>query len=115
MTKLTNTFLAFNEAKTVNGYSELSVSGVKVDYSGAEDSKVLILFENTSAEERTVTVLAGDSIQGINDLELTLSASATSAVALESGRFMFTTGENLGCVVLKADSAGVKALVIELP
>ena len=115
MTTLTNTSLAFNEVKTVNGYSELSVSGVKVDYSGAEDSKVLVLLENTSEEERKVTVLAGNGIQGVNDLELTLSASSTSAVALESGRFMFLSGENCGCAVLKADNAGVKVLVIELP
>lgn len=77
------------------------------------DQKMLILITNGAAAEATATVKAGDGIQATEDLVITLAASGTAAVSLESGKYLITKGENKGNVLIIGENVMVQA--IELP
>lgn len=75
-TTVTNTSLKFNEAKTMpTAVAVNATDGAAVDFSSREDGRILIILENAAAAEKAVTVLAGDSIQGVRDLAIALAAS----------------------------------------
>ncbi len=115
ITTVENLTLAFNEAQKMPTPAAFDAEGgAKIDFSNKEDIRILVLLENTASGEKTVTVEAGDGIQGVNPLSVSLEAKGSYAIVLESGKYMHTVGENSGCVVLKCD-AEVKASAIELP
>lgn len=75
------------------------------------DDKMILVISATSAT--TLTVKAGNGIQGVADLALTVPVG-TNLVKLESGRFKNVTGENKGKIVVESPgtpSVGVVALV----
>lgn len=75
------------------------------------DNKMILVINATAAT--TLTVKAGNGIQGVADLTLTVPVGV-SLVKLESGRFKNVSGENKGkIVVVSADtpSVGVVAIV----
>ena len=115
-TAVTNTSLKFNEAKTLpTAVAVDATDGAAVDFSSREDGRILIILENAAAAEKAVTVLAGDSIQGVRDLAITLSANEKKVITVESGRYMHVSGDNRGCVIIKGADANVKVAAIELP
>lgn len=115
-TAVTNTSLKFNEAKTMPAAVAVNATdGAAVDFSAKEDGRILIILENAAAAEKAVTVLAGDSIQGVHDLAITLSANETKVITVESGRYMHVSGDNRGCVIIKGADVNVKVAAIELP
>lgn len=77
-----------------------------------ESDEKMVLVINASADT-TLTVLAGNSIQGVADLTVAVP-KGVSLIKLESGRFKNVTGANKGKVVIKSagtPSVGVAALV----
>ena len=77
-----------------------------------ESDEKMILVINASADT-SITVLAGNSIQGAADITLTVP-KGVSLIKLESGRFKNISGVNKGKVVIKSagtPSVGVAALV----
>ncbi len=75
------------------------------------DEKMILVVNATQAT--TLTVKAGNGIQGVCDLTLTVPVGV-SLVKLESGRFKFVTGENKGKIVVVSPGTpkvGVAALV----
>lgn len=75
-TTVVNTSLKFNEAQTLPAAVAVDATdGALVDYSNKEDARILLILENGTTSENTVTVKAGDSIQGISDLTVTLASS----------------------------------------
>lgn len=78
----------------------------------SENDQKMILVVNATAAT-TLTVKAGNSIQGVCDLTLTVPVGV-SLVKLESGRFKNVTGENKGKIVVVSPGTpkvGVAALV----
>lgn len=77
------------------------------------DAKMILVISNSGDSAVSLTVKAGNGIQGVADL--TLSApKGISLVKLESGRFKFVSGANKGKIVVKSaetPSVGVAALV----
>lgn len=77
------------------------------------DAKMILVISNSGDSAVSLTVKAGNGIQGVADL--TLSApGGISLVKLESGRFKFVSGANKGKIVVKSagtPSVGVAALV----
>lgn len=77
------------------------------------DNKMILVIQNGGDSAVTLTVKAGNGIQGVGDL--TLSApKGVSLVKLESGRFKFISGDNKGKIVVVSTgtpSVGVVALV----
>lgn len=75
------------------------------------DDKMILVVNATAAT--TLTVKAGNGIQGVCDLTLDVPVGV-SLVKLESGRFKFVTGENKGKIVVVSTGTpkvGVAALV----
>lgn len=113
---ISNTKLAFNEAKAIPATVAVDATdGAKIDFSGKEDARILVILENAAGAAKTATVKAGDSIQGVSDLSVSLSAGAKTAIVLESGYYVFTSGSNKGCIVVNGTDANVKVAAIELP
>ena len=77
------------------------------------DAKMILVISNSGDTAVSLTVKAGNGIQGVVDL--TLSApKGVSLVKLDSGRFKFVSGTNKGKIVVKSagtPSVGVAALV----
>ncbi len=75
------------------------------------DAKMILVIDADTATD--LTVKAGNGIQGVADLVLTVPVGV-SLVKLESGRFKFVSGTNKGKIVVKSTgtpSVGVAALV----
>lgn len=81
-----------------------------IDWSEKDEHTVLVI--NASAQT-DLTVKAGNGIQGVTDLVLTVP-QGVSLVKLESGRFKNVSGANKGKVIVVSTgtpSVGVVALV----
>ena len=81
-----------------------------IDWSEKDEHTVLVI--NASAQT-DLTVKAGNGIQGVTDLVLTVP-QGVSIVKLESGRFKNVSGANKGKVIVVSTgtpSVGVVALV----
>ena len=88
--------------------------GVAIDFKG-KDHKTVILAQNGGSGTATVTVKAGNGIQGVNDVaEYTIAAGSIAAIRLDSGEFKQVTGTNKGNVVIIPSSTDVKFAVVEL-
>lgn len=82
-----------------------------VAWNGNDDHMILVLSVTTSAS--TITVKAGNSIQGVSDLSFSAPVG-TSLIKLESGRFKNVSGINKGKIVLSSSSANASWGVAEL-
>lgn len=81
-----------------------------IDWSEKDEHTVLVI--NASAQT-DLTVKAGNGIQGVTDLVLTVP-KGVSLVKLESGRFKNVSGSNKGKVIVVSTgtpSVGIVALV----
>ncbi len=115
-TSVVNTSLKFNKAETMPAAVAINATdGALVDYSNKEDARILLILENATAAENTVTIKAGDSIQGISDLTVTLASSETKVITVESGKYMNVSGQNRGCILITGNNANIKVAAIELP
>jgi len=71
-----------------------------------DDQKILLLLKNNITNAtHTAVIKAGNGLQGVSDLEITLTGTDTTAgnekaVVIESGRFVNVTGDNKGKVVI---------------
>lgn len=89
-----------------------------------DDQKILLLLKNNITDAtHTAVIKAGNGLQGVSDLEITLTGTNTTAgnekaVVIESGRFVNVTGDNKGKVniVSKDSTTGtqieVRAIVL---
>lgn len=83
---------------------------------GDRDENILLLLQNASTStSATATVKAGNGIQGVNDLKVSLDAGKFTVVSLDSGRFKNVSGEHKGKCLIDASSTTVKAAVFILP
>lgn len=77
------------------------------------DHNMILVISNSGSTATTLTVKAGNSIQGVCDLALAVPVGV-SLVKLESGRFKFVSGENKGKIVVVSPGTpkvGVAAIV----
>ena len=77
----------------------------------AKDERAMLHFKGGSSEAK-VTIKAGNGVQGCNDIEIIVPASAEVYVPINSGGFKNTYGEDVGFVVL-ATSAACSLTVVE--
>lgn len=112
---------------TVNRADNVSVAAALGTYSsmlatpnstdGAEfvigkDHKTMILLVNDGTSTLTATIKAGNGIQGVADLTVSLAAGKFTFVCPESGRFKNMTGNDKGKVIITGTA---KVAVFELP
>ena len=83
-----------------------------VAWPGKDEHMILVIVNGTNACD--LTIKAGDGIMGVADKTLSLAASTTYLVKIESMRFLNTTGTNKGKIVLNASNSGVTVGTAEM-
>lgn len=89
--------------------------GAAIDMAGIADQKCLILLQNGTTGTKTATIAAGNAIQGVGDLAVSLGDSQTKCVRVDSGRFQNASGANKGKIIVKGTDANVKVGCVVLP
>jgi uncharacterized protein YdgA (DUF945 family) len=79
--------------------------------------KYVIGIKNAVSSEasKTITIKAGNALQGTNDISLELAKDEIAWVVLDSGKFKNVYGVNKGKVILTGSDANLQVKVIELP
>lgn len=91
-------------------FEALTSSTPKAFAFNERDDKSVIIVNNTTSGSVTVTVKAGNGIQGVSDLVLT-AESGISVFKIESGRFKNVSGDNKGKIVLTSSGTPGVAIV----
>ena len=87
-------------AATTGMLTALTADGGEIKWDERDD-KILLLVQNTNASAAvTVTVKAGNGIQGVADESISLPANQYTLIRLESGRFKNVSGDDKGKVIL---------------
>ena len=85
-TKIAWTKVPLNGGVALPALAALSAEGGRIAFDG-QDTKTLILVENSASSAGEITFKAGSGIQGVADLTVSVPASTTQAFVLESGAF----------------------------
>lgn len=92
-----------------------AADGAEIVWSERDD-KYLILIQNANASgAKSVTIKAGNGIQGVNDITTSIAASSYTFIALDSGRFKNVVGADKGKVLFTGDSADIKIAAFKMP
>ena len=106
------TILELNKAAEVAGTSRSAAFGA--DAAGG-DYKTLLLFSNAGNASATATIAVGNGIQGAgSDLVVTVPASKTYGIVVDSGYFKNVSGEYKDYIKI-TPSAALTVTVVELP
>ena len=98
-----------DEATKVELTSLATSDNVLIDWDCKDERAMLLFLGGSSAA--TVTIKAGNGIQGCNDLTIEVPASSYVAVPINSGGVKNTYGGNVGKVVLSVSAACSLAVV----
>ena len=101
-----------NDAANV-ALTSLAASTAKAIEWPEGDSKMILVVQNGGNSAVTLTVKAGNGLQGVADHTVSLPIGV-NLIKLESGRFKNVSGENKGKIVISASGAvsvGTAALV----
>lgn len=99
-----------NELATPALTALVAATDTAIEFDGRDDQMVLVV--NATAAT-TLTVKAGNGIQGVCDLTLTVP-KGVSLLKLDSGRFLNVSGANKNKIVVQSagtPSVGVAALI----
>lgn len=99
-----------NEIATVELEALTTSTDKAIEWKDGDDKMILVIVATAAT---TLTVKAGNGIQGVSDKVLTVPVG-TSLVKLESGRFKNVSGTNKGKIVVQSagtPKVGVVALV----
>ena len=105
---VTTTKLNLNEPGEITFTSATSADTIYFDFAGAGDEKLVILAKGAGK----LTLKKGDAIQGVCDVEKTVTAEA--AVRVDSGMFKQVTGAGKG-KLKAAVNANMSVALIQLP
>lgn len=86
-------------AATASMLTALTADGAEIKWDERDD-KIMLLVQNTGTAAVTVTVKAGNGIQGVSDESISLPAGNYAFIRLESGRFKNVSGDLKGKVIL---------------
>ena len=87
----------------------VSGGGFEIDVTNVADNKLVVLL--TATAKGTATLKAGDMIQGVNDVDIDLTADKMTAVRVDSGAFKNAEGK----IVITSSATGAAAAAIVLP
>ena len=101
-TTITKTVITRNAATNVPAAATVAKDDGALVTFDKDDQKILLLLKNNvSNVTHTAVIKAGNGIQGVSDLEITLTGTNTTAgnekaIVIESGRYMDVSGDNEG-------------------
>lgn len=110
-TAITKTVVTRNAATNVPTAATVAKTDGALVTFDKDDQKILLLLKNNVTNApHTAVIKAGNGLQGVSDLEITLTGTDTTAgnekaVVIESGRFVNVTGDNKGKVVIVSKDA----------
>ena len=98
---VTNAVITRNAAVDMGAFVDCVVNeGVTVDVA-KDDAKVVLHIKNAITNAtHTAVIDAGNGLQGVADLEITLAASKEKVIVVESGAFKQVSGDNKGKIVI---------------
>jgi len=124
-TAITKTVITRNAATNVpTAATVVKTDGALVTFDKDDQKILLLLKNNVSNVTHTAVIKAGNGIQGVSDLEITLTGYNTTAgnekaVVIESGRYMDVSGTNKGKVNIVSkdgtDGTQIEVRAIVLP
>ena len=115
MIEVKNTELVRNEAKEIETAVDTS-AGASVDYTNKSDGRILLMITNENASDtKKATILKGNALQGVEDLEISIPAGKTYGIVVETGKFGNVYGDNKGKVIVQGESTDIKVQAVELP
>ena len=117
MDSITNTVLVErNTAVELQAEAAIKMAGVTIDYSNKSCGKILLIISNGGEAAKKATIVKGDSLQGTEDLEISVTNDKSVGIVIESGKFENVSGENKGKVIIKGeDDTSLTVQVVELP
>ncbi|MFI3128450.1 MAG: hypothetical protein R3Y18_00155 [Bacillota bacterium] len=107
MSKTVNT--SINTAVEMTAATSVGTTATYIDFSGRD---LVLLASNAGSSAATLTLKAGDGIQGVEDLEIAIAAGKEICILPETGRFKIVNGDNAGKIELIA-TATVSVQIIE--
>ena len=105
-TTITNTVVTRNAATNVPTAATVAKTDGALVTFDKDDQKILLLLKNNITNAtHTAVIKAGNGLQGVSDLSITLTGTDTAAgnekaVVIESGRYVNVSGDNKGKVVI---------------
>ena len=112
--KLTPSKIAkWNEASGAVPFTALNSDGAYYEHTARDDRNV-ILVQNSASSASNLTIKKGNGLQGVADEVISIPASSTVAIVIESGRFKNVSGDNKGMVILTGASTLLVG-VVEMP
>ena len=117
MTEVKNTELIRNEAKEIETAVAVDgTTGASVNYTNKSDGRILLMITNAHASDaKKATILKGNALQGVEDLEISIPAGKTYGIVVESGKFGNVYGDNKGKIIVTGESTDIKVQAVELP
>ena len=113
-TAITNVTLKLN-----TGSAAYATAAVHADdgalVTAVADQKMLILFENATSATKVATIKAGNGLQGVSDITVSLGNVEKKAIVVESMKFVNQSGTNKGKILITGTDANVKVACIALP
>lgn len=98
--KITQTKLNLNEFGKLDFTPCTATDGFEIDFD-CKDFMTLLIFKNKGSGAKSVTIKAGNGIQGVVDLEShSIPANEIHAIRIDSGHFKNVTGELNGKVIV---------------
>jgi hypothetical protein len=98
-TAITKTVVTRNAATAVPSAATVAKTDGALVTFDKDDQKILLLLKNNITNvTHTAVIKAGNGLQGVSDLEVTLAASSEACVVVESGRFVNVSGDDKGKV-----------------
>ena len=92
-----------------------TTDGATVDFTGKGDKVAILVHNADSTNDATLTVKAGNSIQGVNDMVKTIAKGSYVAITVDTGAFKNVSGANKGKALLIGSDTDLSFAVIELP
>ena len=111
MATVTRKVVKMDEAPVGFTFTAGVTAGTPLDFQGRDD-KTLILLNNTG-EAGTIKVKMGNGIQAVGDVTYDVPVGF-SAVAVSSGAYKKTKGDNKGNVVVEPSATTIAFAVIEI-
>ena len=111
MATVTRKVVKMDEAPVGFTFTAGVKAGTPLDFQGRDD-KILILLNNTG-EAGTIKVKMGNGIQAVTDVTYDVPVGF-SAVAVSSGAYKKTKGDNKGNVVVEPSATTIAFAVIEI-
>jgi len=100
-----------NEAAKVTLASIAASTATYIAWAESDEHATLVVVATGAT---TLTVLAGNGIQGAADRDISLSGAGTYLIRLDSGFFKNTTGTNKGKIGIKASAAITAGVVYQV-